>query len=396
MSESQSVVELTGSPEDVRTVLQEAKPIQRAKLPNGAPVWLVTKHAEVREVLSDPRLLVKDKVDWFDQGLLSPHVRNAMNTSMLRVDPPDHTRMRKLVNKVFVPRRIEAMRPRIQQLAAELLDRLDGDGGRADLVADYAGLLPVQVICELLGIPAQDQTNYREWADAFTAGIGAPVFPVREVTEFVEHLRELVERRRAEPDDALLSALIAARDQTGEISEDELISTAYLFIVAGYETATNLIDSGLHLLLSDPARADRVRADPRELGPAIEEFLRFESPATSAAPRIASCPMKLFGAEVAEGEMIMVSLRAANHDPEVFDAPNEFRMDRESNPHLAFGHGIHFCIGAPLARIESEIAIGQFLNRFPKARLSVAPEDAPWRAGILTWGLSSLQVELHG
>ncbi len=395
MSDSQTVVELTGAPEDALTSLHEPGPIQRVKLPNGVPVWLVTRHAEVREVLNDLRLSSRDRDDWFDQGALSPQVKAAMNTSMLRIDPPDHTRMRKLTSKVFVPRRIEGIRPRIQQLTGDLLDKMAA-GAQADLIEQYASPLPVQVMCELLGVPVEDRDSYRHWADAFTAGVGAPVFPVQEVTDFVEHLRGLVAHRRAEPDDALLSALIAARDETDRLSEDELISTAFLFLIAGHETTTNLIGNGLYMLLSVPERADRIRAHPQELEQAIEEFLRYESPVTGAALRTASCDLNLFGADVAAGDLVMVSLRAANRDGNVFPEPTEFRMDRERNPHLSFGHGIHFCMGAPLARIEAQIAIGDFLTRFPQVRLSAPPETMQWRPGLLTRGLTSLPVTLQG
>jgi len=388
--------ELTGLPADVHTSLHEAGPIQRVKLPNGVPVWLVTRHAEVREVLNDSRLSNRDRVDWFDGGALSPQVRAAMNSMMLRIDPPDHTRMRKLAAKVFVPRRIEALRPRVQQFTGDLLDRLAADGTVADLIGQYAAPLPVQVICEMLGVPVEDRDSYREWADAFAAGIGAPVFPVQEITDFVAHLRELVAHRRAEPDDALLSALIAAREQSDRLSEDELISTAFLFIIAGHETTTNLIGNGIYTLLRDPELADRIRAYPQELAPAIEEFLRYEGPVTAASLRTASCDLNLFGAEVADGDLVMVSLRAANRDGDVFAEPTECRMGRERNPHLAFGHGIHFCMGAPLARLEAEIAIGEFLTRFPKARLAETPDAMQWRPGMLTRGLTNLPVALHG
>ena len=394
MSDSQAVMELTGSPQDALTALHDAGPVRRVKLPNGVPVWLVTRHAEVRAALNDPRLSNRDQVDWFDGGVLSPQVRAAMNTSMLRIDPPDHTRMRKLTTKVFVPRRIETLRPRVQQLTGDLLDRLAAAGTVADLIAQYASLLPVQVVCELLGVPAEDRDSYREWADAFAAGIGAPVFPVQAITDFVEHLRGLVAHRRAEPDDALLSALIAARDQDDRLTEDELISTAYLFIIAGHETSTNLIGNGIYMLLRTPELADRVRAHPEELPGAIEEFLRYESPVTAASLRTATCALDLFGAEVAAGDLVMVSLRAANHDDSVFPEPTEFRMDRDRNPHLSFGHGIHFCMGAPLARLEAEIAIGEFLTRFPKARLAVSPEAIQWRPGLLTRGLTNLPITL--
>ena len=395
MSDSQAVVELTGSPEDALSALHEAGPIQQVKLPNGLPVWLVTRYAEVREVLNDPRMSNRDRVDWFDQGVLSPQVRAAMNSMMLRIDPPDHTRMRKLVNKVFVPRRIEELRPGVQRITDGMLDHL-ATGPEADLVGQYASPLPVQVICELLGIPREDRDSYRVWADAFAAGIGSPVFPVQEISDFVDHLRGLIARRRAEPDSALLSALIAARDENDQLSEDELISTAFLFIIAGHETTTNLIGNALYLLLREPERADHVRANPDALLPAIEEFLRYESPVTAASMRTASCPMNLFGADIADGDMILVSLRAANRDASVFTDPTEMHMDRERNPHIAFGHGIHFCMGAPLARVEAQIAIGDFLNRFPKARLAVDAGALQWRPGILTRGLASLPVVLNG
>src|SRR5215475_280745 len=354
--------------------LHDALPIHRVQLPNGVPVWLVTGYTEVRAVLSDPRLSNRDQGDSLDRGALSPRVRAAMSSGMLRVDPPDHTRLRRLVAAAFVPRRIETLRPRVQQLVGDLLDRLAAGGPVANLVTQYAFPLPIQVICELLGVPAEDRDNYRDWANAFTAGLGSPVFPVREVTDFVEHLRGLVTRRRAEPDDGLLSALVAARDETDRLSEDELTSTAFLFVIAGHETTTNLIGNGIHLLLRHPDRADRIRAHPQELAAAIEEFLRYESPVPVASLRIATRPLDLFGAEVAAGDLVMVSLLAANRDGSVFAEPTEFRMDRDPNLHLAFGHGIHFCIGAPLARLQAQVAIGQFLTRFPQARLAVAPD----------------------
>lgn len=394
MSVYQDVTDLTGSPEESITALQEAGPVRRVRLPNGLPVWLVTRNAEVREALNDPRLSNKDQDDWFDQGTLSPEVRSAMNTSMLRIDPPDHTRMRKLLNKAFVPRRMDALRPRIQKLTDDALDQLAAAGPRVDILADYACPLPVQVICELLGVPVEDRGSYRKWATAFAAGIGAAAFPAQEITDFVAHLRELIAFRRAEPDDALLTSLIEACDESDRISEDELISTAYLFIFAGHETSTNLIATGIYMLLRDPERADRIRAHPEELEPAIEEFLRYESPATTASLRTAICDMDLFGAEIAAGDLVMMSLRAANRDDSVFPEPGEFRMDREHNTHLAFGHGIHFCLGAPLARLEAEIGIGDFLTRFPTARLAAPNDTAQWRPGFISRGLAELPVVL--
>jgi cytochrome P450 len=396
MDEIVDAFQYPGSPHDALTRLREAGPVHRVKLPNGVPVWLVTGHAEVREVLSDPRLSSREQVDSLDRGVLSPQVRAAMSSSMLRTDPPDHTRLRRLVAAAFVPRRIQALRPRVQRLTDDLLDRLAAGDRAADLIARYAFPLPIQVICELLGVPVEDRDNYRDWADAFTAGLGSAVFPVQQVTDFVEHLRGLVSRLRAEPDDGLLSALIAARDQTDRLSEDELTSAAFLLIIAGHETTTNLIGTGIYLLLRDPDRAQHIRAHPQDLEPAIEEFLRYESPVSVASLRIATEPLDLFGVEVAAGDMIMVSLLSANRDGSVFAEPTELRMDRDPNPHLAFGHGIHFCMGAPLARLQARIAIQQFLARFPQARLAMAPDTEQWRPGIITRGLTSLPVTLSG
>ncbi|MEU1751906.1 cytochrome P450 [Micromonospora matsumotoense] len=396
MSDSPAVLESTGTAQDAHTSMHTAGPVQRIRLPNGVPVWLVTRYAEVREALSDPRLSNRDRTEWFDQGALSPQVRSAMNTSMLRIDPPDHTRLRKLVAKAFVSRRIEALRPRVRQLAGDLLDGLAAGPAEVDLIAGYASPLPIQVICELLGVPVEDRTNYREWADAFAAGLGAPVFPVQAVTDFVTHLHGLVARRRADPDDALLSALIAARDEADRLTEDELISTAFLFVVAGHETTTNLIGNGLHLLLRNPELADHVRARPEELPRAIEEFLRYESPVTGASLRTATSALNLFGAEVAAGDLVMVSLHAANRDGTAFADGDGFLMDRARNPHLSFGHGIHFCMGAPLARVEAQVAIGDFLARFPRARLAVDADAIEWQPGLLTRGLTALPVRLAG
>src|SRR5262249_19859036 len=181
-----------------------------------------------------------------------------------------------------------------------------------------------------------------------------------------------------------LSALIAVRDQTDRLSEDELVSTAFLFIIAGHETTTNLIGNGIYLLLCNPDRADRIRSRPEELPLAVEEFLRYETPVPATSMRIPTRPLDLFGVEVAAGDLIMVSLMAANRDGSVFAEPTEFRMDRDPNPHLAFGHGIHFCMGAPLARLQAQVAIGQFLTRFPQARLAQAPDTLHWPPGLIT------------
>jgi cytochrome P450 len=353
-----------GTPHEAVAPLRDAGPIHRVTLPNGLPVWFVTRYAEARAALSDPRLSNAIPIEAPGRDALPPQIHAAMNSHLLRVDPPAHTRMRKLVSAVFVPRRIEKLRPGVRQIADDLLDRLVGRSD-ADLIAEYAFPLPMQVICELLGIPAEDRDKFRHWSNAIVTAVGAPAFPLQEVTDYVEYLHGLIQRKRAEPDGALLSALISARDDTNRLTEDELVSTVFIFIIAGHETTVNLIGNGIYLLLREPERADRIRNRPHELPLAIEEFLRYESPVTAASIRVATEPMVLFGAEVAAGDLVMVSLLGANRDRDAFAEPDTLRLTREPNQHLAFGHGIHYCLGAPLASLEAQIAIGHFLDRDP-------------------------------
>jgi cytochrome P450 len=380
-----------GTPHEAVAPLRDAGPIHQVTLPNGLPVWFITRYAEARAALSDPRLS-NAAFEALDLDALPPQLRAATNSHLLRMDPPNHTRMRKLVSAVFVPRHIERLRPRVRQITDDLLDRLV-DRSDADLIAEYAFPLPVQVICELFGVPAEDRDRFRHWSNAIVTSVGSPVFPVQEITEYVDYLHALIERKRAEPDNALLSALISARDDNDRLTEDELVSTVYLFVIAGHETTLNLIGNGIYLLLRDPERAGRIRARPGELPLAIDEFLRYETPVTAGAMRIATEPMTLFGAEVAAGDRIMVSLLSANRDPGAFEEPDELRLTREPNQHLAFGHGIHYCIGAPLARLEAQVALGNFLDRFPKAQLATAAAGQ-WRPGIFIRGLASLPVAL--
>jgi len=383
-----------GTPHEAVAPLRDAGPIHRVTLPSGLPVWLVTRYAEARAALSDPRLSNAIPIGVPGSAPLPPQIHAAMYSHLLRVDPPAHTRMRRLVSAVFVPKRIEKLRPRVREIADNLLDRLAARSD-ADLIAEYAFPLPMQVICELFGIPAEDRDKFRHWSDAIVTTVGTPVFPLQEVTEYVEYLHGLIERKRAQPDDALLSALIAARYDQNRLTEDELVSTVFIFIIAGHETTVNLIGNAIYLLLREPERADRIRSRLDELPLAIEEFLRYESPVTAASIRVATEPMVLFGAEVAAGDLVVVSLLGANRDRDVFEEPDELRLTRKPNQHLAFGHDIHYCLGAPLARLEAQIAIGNFLDRFPKTQLATVPDDVRWRPGVFIRGLASLPVTLH-
>jgi cytochrome P450 len=315
-----------------------------------------------------------------------------MNSHTMRSDPPDHTRLRRLMSAALGPKRIEALRPRVEQIADECLNRLDGRA-EADLIADFAFPVPINIICQLLGIPSEDRDRFRDWSHTFVAGVGAPVFPVNDVTAFVSYLRDLVNRKRERPDDALLSALIAARDDEDRLSEDELTSSVFLLIIAGHETTVNLIGNTLLTLLTEPERMAYLRAHPEQTPAVLDEVLRRDSPVPAAAMRVVTEDFSFAGADLRKGDLVMPSLASANRDAAVFPEPDEFRFDRGALAHVAFGHGIHYCIGAPLARMEAQITIDALLRRFPGLRLC-GPEQPAWRPGIFTHGLAALPVAL--
>ena len=253
--------------------LREAGPIHQAHLPNGIPIWLVTDYALARTTMNDVRLSCVTAAEALDRGALSADIRSAMSSHMMRADPPNHTRLTKLVSAAFAPRRIEALRPRVQEITNGYLDQLT-IRQEADLIADYAFPIPIQVICELLGVPLADRDQFRDWSNSFVAGVGAPVFPAEDVTAFVHYLRELVAKKRAVPDEGLMSALITAQDNDDRLSDDEITSTVFIMIIAGHETTVNLIGNTIYLLLGEPHRAAGLRSDPSGTPVAIEETLR--------------------------------------------------------------------------------------------------------------------------
>jgi cytochrome P450 len=314
---------------------------------------------------------------------------------MLAADPPDHTRLRRLVAAAFTVRRIEALRPRMEQITDDLLDAMAGRD-RLDLIDAFAFPLPVQVICELLGVPAGDRDDFRAWSNAIVGGV-----PFRDrlpgaMQAMVSYIRALIADRRAHGGDDLLTGLIEVRDRADRLSEDELSSMVFLLLVAGHETTVNLIGNGVLLLLSRRERWERLRADPALLPTAIEEFLRYEGPVETATFRVTTEPVEIGGCPVPAGRLVLVVLLSANRDEDRFAEPDAVRLDRTQNPHLAFGHGIHYCLGAPLARLEAQIAFTKLMARRPGLRLGVGEHELSWRPGILMRGLQSLPVELNG
>ncbi|MFF7295771.1 cytochrome P450 [Streptomyces sp. NPDC008265] len=372
--------------------LREEGPVRRTVIAGGLEAWLVTRYEDALAALSDTRLSsdVRDASDPRLLAQLPNNERESMLSNMLRSDPPDHTRLRRLVSQAFTARRVAGMRPRIQDLTDRLLDRIV-PAGRADLVADLALPLPVAVISELLGVPPQERGAFQEWTDRMVTRGAEPPDPavVEDAWQQMRtYLGALVHARRANPGDDLLGALLVARDEEQRLSEDELIAMVFLLLAAGHITTVNLIAGGVAALLAHPDQLDLLRSDPGLLPGAIEEFLRHDGPVSPGIARFAREDVEIAGVTVPRGATVLIGSAIADRDPARFAEPDRLDITRRDNAHLAFGHGIHYCLGAPLARLEGQIAIGGVLRRLPGLALAVAPEELRWRPGGLRGPLS--------
>jgi cytochrome P450 len=385
-------------PYSVHARLRAQRPVTRVIMPGGTPVWMITGYTEARAALADPRLS-KRWPGWHPEP---DSIIATMDLHMLNTDPPDHGRLRRLVNKAFTARQVERLRPRITAITAGLLDDMadqgdQGDQGvqsEVDLLASFAFPLPITVICELLGVPPADRDDFRVWSATIVADTPAPEVFQAHATAMARYFMALLAAKREQPRDDMLSALLAARDDEDRLSENELVSMAFLLLVAGHETTVNLIASGMLALLLNPAELARLRADPALTGGAVEELLRYVNPVSNATFRFAAEPLELGGARIALGDPVLVSLSGANRDPARFGHPDGLDVGRDSSGHLAFGHGIHYCLGAPLARLEAGIAISGLLARFGSISLAVPAASLRWRPSTLIHGLEALPVRL--
>jgi cytochrome P450 len=370
-------------------------------LDGETPIWFVTRYDDVVSILLDDERFVLDpalaltEVELAELRAASPIPEDdRINRNLLALDGDDHRRLRRLVTKAFTPRMVEQLRPRIQEIADELLERVEGSG-EMDLVDDYAFPLPITVIAELLGIPAEDQGRFRVWSAAFVTPAltdEAKAQFVVHVEEFLAYLHELFARRRAEPGDDLVSGLVQAEEHGDALSEDELSSMAILLIVAGHETTVSLVASSVLTLLTHPAELDRIRDDPDALPNAIEELLRFESPVERSLTRWAATDVELGGHTIRRGEFVIAVLGSANRDPGRFADAEILDLGRGDARHVGFGRGSHYCLGAPLARIETEIALRTLFDRLPALRLAIDADEIAWRPIPLFRSLSSLPV----
>ncbi|KOV66946.1 cytochrome P450 family protein [Streptomyces sp. MMG1121] len=378
--------ELRTDPHPEYARLRERGPVHRVRLPGWADeAWLIVGYEEARAALADLRL-AKDTskigVTILEQEMVGKH--------LLATDPPQHTRLRSLVTRAFTMRRVEQLRPRIQQITDELLDEML-PAGRGDLIGSLAYPLPITVICELLGVPDMDREEFRK----LSTGVVAPADEQTAndaVVRLGAYLTDLIEDKRCSgPTDDLLSDLIRTTAEDGDrLSAQELRGMAFLLLVAGHETTVNLIGNGVHALLAHPGQLAALRADMNLLDGAVEEMLRYEGPVHSATYRFAAEPLEIAGAAIEKGEHVVVSLTAAQRDGDRFGDPHRFDIHRDTRGHLAFGHGIHFCLGAPLARLEGRIAVGTLLRRAPGLALDGTPGE--WLPGLLMRGMRSLPV----
>jgi len=358
--------------------------------------WVLTRYDDVVAALRDPRL-AKEAIASFVAARFGAPVP-AMGLSMLDRDPPDHTRLRGLVSKAFTPRVVEGLRPRIQQIVDDLLDGVAARGSM-DLIEEFAYPIPVIVICEMLGVPVEDHERFKGWSLDIARGLDliwlGPESEVgrRSVTarqSLAEYFRGLIAQRRAAPRGDLLSGLIAAEEAGDKLNEVELLATCILLLIAGHETTVNLIGNGTLALLRHPDQLQRLQRDPGLITGAIEELLRFDGPVQRTA-RIPSEDIVIGGHTIAKGEMVMPFIGAADRDPVQFPDPDRLDIGRADNRHIAFGWGIHFCLGAPLARIEGQIAISTLVRRLPKVELATAQPE--YRQSLTLRGLKALPVK---
>jgi cytochrome P450 len=382
--------------------LREHAPVRWTTLPSGVDAWLVTRYADARQALADARLS-KNPARHSGQAHRSgrvgiPGERNAdLMTHLLNIDPPDHTRLRRLVAKAFTPRRVAAFEPRVREITDRLIDAF-ADRGHADLIHEFAFPLPIYAICDLLGVPREDQDDFRDWAGMMIHHGQSPRGGVgRAVKRMRGYLAELIHRKRANLGDDLISGLIRASDHGEHLTENEAAAMAFILLFAGFETTVNLIGNGMYALLTHPEQRALLqgsldRGETALLASAVEELLRYDGPVEIATWRFATEPLTLGGQEIAPGDPVLVVLAAADRDPERFTAPDILDLARRENPHIAFGLGIHYCIGAPLARLEAQYAIGALLRRLPETTLAADPADLRWRGGLIMRGLRQLPV----
>lgn len=369
--------------------LRESEPVFKTRFPDGQQGWLVTGYDEAVEALKEPRF-IKDFSKLYGGSMDGMSV---FTQNMLFSDPPDHRRLRGLAQKAFTPRVIDGMRGRIEEITEELLDAME-QKKEINLIDDFAFPLPIIVICEILGVPSEDREKFRVWSNSLIEGSsGEPGVSVyQHMNDFIRYLGEWFNKTRHEPKDDLISKLIEAEEAGDRLTEKELFGVVTLLIVAGHETTVNLIGNTFLNLLKNPEQKEMLMENPELIDRAIEESLRFDGPVEFSTSRWANENFTFGGKAMKRGELVVVALNAANRDSVKFSEADIFDITREKSPHLAFGTGIHHCLGAPLARMEGKIAISRLLARFPELQLRIAESELEWRPGMIVRGVKEIPV----
>jgi len=388
---------MLANPYPMYRALRENSPISQSAIMEA---WILTRYEDVDFVLNDPRFSADRSTARNRYAEMMAQQQQEFGPfsraqTMLTSDPPDHTRLRRLVSKAFTPRAVENLKPRIQEIVDHLLDNAEKEGG-FDLVTALGYPLPVIVIAEMLGVPPEDRDRFKHWSDAVVATLGGPFTPPevfaagkKSIDELAEYFRDFIQERRANQRDDLISGLVVAEEQGQVLSEDEIFATAILLLVAGNETTTHLIGNAMLALFRNPDQLSRLRDDPSLLPSAVEEFLRFTGPVHGTG-RVAKEDLEVAGQTIKEGEIAFTLLAAANRDPAKYADPDKLDVGRNPTDHVGLGDGIHFCLGAPLARAEAQFAIVTLLRRFPN--LKCLHTDPEWGGNFIIRGVKTLPV----
>jgi cytochrome P450 len=374
--------------------LRRENPVLQVGLPDGQTAWLITRYDDVINAFKDKRIS-KDKLNSGQKQPWVPAFFKPLDRNMLDVDDPDHARLRGLVHKAFTPRLIEALREIIEKLTEELILAAKARG-RMDLIADLALPLPVAVISQMLGVPANERHRFHGWSNTVVASQSSKFGALKaipSVISFLRYIRKLIRLRRDHPQDDLSSALIQAEEAGDRLSENEMVAMIFLLLIAGHETTVNLIGNGMLALLTHANQMEQLRGDLSLMPSAIEELLRFDGPLEMATERFTLEPVEFSGVTIPAGAMVYVVIASANRDEQQFEHADELNITRANNRHLSFGQGTHYCLGAPLARLEAKIAITALLRHMPQLRLACPPAQIRWKPGLILRGVQALPLE---
>ena len=372
-------------------LLRSQEPVARVRLPFGEQAWLATRYQDVKVVLGDPRFSRAASIGR-DEPRTSPQ---PIGGGLMSMDPPDHSRLRRLVAKAFTARRVEQLRPATSAIADELIDAMETAGPPLDLVEHFATPLPVRVICRLLGVPPSDQHLFRTWSEAIISSTSlSPETIMEYLGSLHAYMAGLIAQRREEPTDDLIGAMVQARDEDNDrLTEQEMVELAAGLLAAGHETTVTQISNFVYVLLTHPEQLAVLRARPELVPDAVEELLRYVPLGAAAAfARYATEDLELGGVRIRAGEPVIAAMSSANRDATVFDQPDRLDITRGAGPHIGFGHGVHHCLGAQLARMELQVALGALLARLPELRPAVDEKQLEWKSGLLVRGLRALPV----